>query len=82
MGDRSPEKMKSRLLVLALLIVAGAALYFGLAQPHVSKIPQRVRAQLPDIKPPLPPPPALPPLEIPPMPTLTPPMLPPMERKT
>ena len=43
--------MKSRLLFVALLVLVGAALYFGLSQPHVSKIPQRVRGQLPDLKP-------------------------------
>ena len=73
--------MKSRLLWIAIIVVAGTALYFGLAQPNVSTIPQRVRAQVPELKPEMPPPPELPTLEIPPMPVLTPPMLPPLERK-
>ena len=73
--------MKSRLLLVALLVLVGAALYFGLSQPHVSKIPQRVRGQLPDLKPIIPPPPELPPMIVPEIPALTPPMLPPMEKK-
>ena len=73
--------MKSRLLLAALLILVSAALYFGLSQPHVSKIPQRVRSQLPDLKPVIPPPPELPPLEIQQMPVLTPPLLPPVAKK-
>ena len=73
--------MKTRLLWIAILSVGGTALYFGLAQPNVSTIPQRVRTQVPDLKPEMPPPPELPPLEIPPMPVLTPPVLPPVEKK-
>ncbi len=75
--------MKSRLLVVTLLVLVGAALYFGVAQPHVSKIPRRVRSQLPDLKPIIPPPPQLPlpAMDIPPMPAVTPPLLPAVEKK-
>ncbi|MEO6245544.1 MAG: hypothetical protein ABIQ12_08915 [Opitutaceae bacterium] len=73
--------MKSRLLVLALVLVAGVAIYFGVAQPHVSKLPQRVREQVPDLKPVMPALPELPPLAMPAMPVLSPPVLPSIERK-
>jgi hypothetical protein len=73
--------MKSRLLVITLFLVAGVALFFGLTQPHVSKIPQRVRAQLPELTPAMPALPELPALAIPAMPILSPPMLPPVEKK-
>lgn len=73
--------MKTRLLLLALLAVVGAAIYFGVKQPHVSKIPQRVRGQLPDLKPARPPPLELPPLVVPEIPALSPPALPPVEKK-
>lgn len=73
--------MKTRLLLIALLAVAGAAIYFGVTQPHVSKIPPRVRGQLPDLKPVMPPPPELPPLIVPEIPALSPPVLPPVEKK-
>ncbi len=73
--------MKTRLLLLALLAVVGAAIYFSVTQRHVSKIPQRVRGQLPDLKPVMPPPPELPPLMVPEIPALSPPALPPVEKK-
>ncbi len=73
--------MKSRLLLVALLALVGVALYFGIAQPNVSKIPQRVRSQLPDLKPIMPPPLELPPMIVPEIPAVSPPMLPPIEKK-
>lgn len=67
--------MKDRLLLIAILLIGAAAFYLGFSRPHVSTIPRRVRAQLPEIKPPMP---ALPDLALPPleMPALLPPTLP------
>lgn len=68
--------MKSRLLLLAIVAVGAAALYFGLAQPHVSTIPKEVRDPLAELRP-APPPPIEPPaIVIPPLPTVTLPSLP------
>ncbi len=53
--------MKDRLFLLAMLLVGGTALYFGLVQPQVTKVPQRLRESVEDLKPVIPPlePPAL-----------------------
>ena len=76
-----PMTLKDRLILIVILAVAGAALYFALVQPPVSKIPKRIRSQIPDLRPAMPPPPELPPLEIPALPALVPPLLPPVEKK-
>jgi hypothetical protein len=69
--------MKSRLLLLALILVGGTALVLGIVRPHVSTLPATVVDPLADLKPPPLPPPELPALVIPPTPSLTPPELPP-----
>jgi hypothetical protein len=51
--------MKDRLFLLALLIVGGTALYFGLVPRRVSKVPPHIRAAVEDLKP------VIPPLEMP-----------------
>ena len=71
--------LKDRLMLIVILTLGGTALYFGLAQPPVSKIPKRIRSQIPDLRPAMPPPPELPALEIPPLPALVPPLLPPVK---
>jgi hypothetical protein len=68
--------MKSRLLLLAIVAVGAAALYFGLTQPHVSTIPKEVRDPLADLRPVPPPPLEMPALEIPPLPVISLPPLP------
>jgi len=71
--------MKTRLLWTLILSVGGAALYFGIARPEVTTIPQDLRETIDDLKPPLPPlePPAL---VMPELPALTLPVLPPPKR--
>jgi hypothetical protein len=61
--------MKDRLFLLAILLIGGAALYFGLSQPNVSRVPKRVRDPAADLKPAIPPlePPAI---AIPPIPRI------------
>ena len=73
--------LKDRIMLIVILALGGTALYFGFAQPPVSKIPKRIRSQIPDLRPVMPPPPELPALEIPALPVLTPPVLPPLEKK-
>ncbi|MBL9200336.1 MAG: hypothetical protein JNL39_07500 [Opitutaceae bacterium] len=51
--------MKDRLFLVAMLLVVGAALYFGLARPNVTRVPKRVRAPVEDLKP------VFPPIELP-----------------
>ncbi|MDP3070638.1 MAG: hypothetical protein Q8N18_10130 [Opitutaceae bacterium] len=65
--------MKDRLFLLAMLLVAGAALYIGLVQPNLSKVPPHIREAVDDLKPvipPLEPPtlviPTIPAIELPP----------------
>ncbi|MBL9187645.1 MAG: hypothetical protein JNK23_09220 [Opitutaceae bacterium] len=61
--------MKDRLFLLAMLLVAGTALYCGLVQPRVSKIPPHIREAVDDLKPVIPPL-ALPTLVIPEIPAI------------
>ena len=68
--------MKTRLLWIAIAAVGLAALYFGIARPHVSGIPREIRDTMADLTPPTPPPIEPPALVIPPTPTIT---LPPLK---
>jgi hypothetical protein len=61
--------MKDRLFLVAMLLVVGAALYFGLARPNVSRVPKRVRDPVADLKPVIPPV-ELPPITIPEIPAI------------
>jgi hypothetical protein len=61
----------NRLLWTLILSVGGAALYFGIARPHVSTIPSEIRDPLDDLKPLAPPPLEPPVLVMPEMPALT-----------
>jgi hypothetical protein len=72
--------MKTRLLWIAILAIGITALYFGIARPQVSSIPEELRKPIADLKPVLPPPIDLPVLVIPPTPTITPPPLRPVSR--
>ena len=64
--------MKDRLFLIAILLIGGAALYFGLARPNVTKVPRRIRTSVEDLKPVFQPI-ELPPLVIPPIPAIEPP---------
>jgi hypothetical protein len=68
--------MKTRLLWALILSVGITALYFGIARPHVSTIPQEVLDPMADLKPSAPPPIEAPALVIPEIPTVTLPVLP------
>ncbi len=68
--------MKTRLLWALILSVGITALYFGIARPHVSSIPQDVLDPMADLKPSAPPPIEAPALVIPEIPTVTLPVLP------
>lgn len=68
--------MKTRLLWALILSVGITALYFGIARPHVSTIPQEVLDPMADLKPSAPPPIEAPALVIPEIPTVTLPPLP------
>lgn len=70
--------MKSRLLWLAILLVGGAALYFGIARPPVTTIPENVREPMADLKPEIAPTIALPEVKVPDLPAIAPPALPPL----
>jgi hypothetical protein len=79
--------MKDRLFLLAILLIGGAALYFGLSQPNVSRVPKRVRDPAADLKPaipPLEPPviaiPAIPLIELPPPKDVIPPFAPALKK--
>lgn len=72
--------MKTRLLWIAILAIGITALYFGIARPQVSSIPDELRKPLADLKPAPPPPIEAPALVIPPTPTITPPPLRPVSR--
>ena len=63
--------MKNRLLWALILSVGIAALYFGIARPHVSTIPKELLEPMAELKPPALPPIELPALVIPELPTLT-----------
>jgi len=65
--------MKTRLLWALILSVGVAALYFGIARPHVSTIPKEILEPMADLKPPALPPIELPPLVIPDLPAISPP---------
>jgi hypothetical protein len=68
--------MKTRLLWALILTVGIAALYCGIARPHVTSIPKDVREPLADLKPPTLPPLEPPTLVIPETPVVTLPPLP------
>ena len=68
--------MKTRLLWALILSVGITALYFGIARPHVSTIPQEVLDPMADLKPSAPPPIEPPALVIPEIPAVTLPALP------
>jgi hypothetical protein len=68
--------MKTRFLWTLILVVGAAALYCGIARPHVSSIPRHIRDPLADLKPPMPPPIEPPSLVMPETPTLVLPPLP------
>ena len=72
--------MKNRLLWALILTVGIAALYCGIARPHVTSIPKDVRDPLADLKPPTLPPLEPPQLVVPETPAITLPPLPPPTR--
>ncbi len=68
--------LKDRLYLIALLLVGGAALYFGLVHPRASRVPPRILEAVADLKPAIPPL-APPPLVVPEIPAVPlPPLLP------
>lgn len=74
------ERWKTRLLWTLILAVGAAALYCGLARPHVSTIPREISDPLADLKPIAPPPLEPPVLVVPEMPALTLPPIRPVTR--